>query len=86
MCDADLDGDGEQDDTDLCVPTAPGEVVDGDGCSIADLCPCGTDWRNHGAYVRCVAQTSEEFLALGLITEAEQDAIVAEAGESQCGQ
>jgi hypothetical protein len=31
------------------------------------------------------ARIAEEFLDLGLITEAEKDAIVSEAGDSQCG-
>jgi hypothetical protein len=32
-----------------------------------------------------VARTAESFLALGLITEAEKDAIVAAAAQSSCG-
>jgi hypothetical protein len=84
-CDADLDGDGVQGDADACVPTATGEVVNGEGCSIADLVPCDNPWRNHGAYVSAVARTAEEFLDLGLISEAEKDAIMSAAGQSQCG-
>jgi len=87
ICDADRDGDGVRDDADLCVPTATGEVVNAEGCSIADLVPCDnpSGWRNHGAYVSMTARIAEEFLDLGLITEAEKDAIVSEAGDSQCG-
>ncbi len=34
--------------------------------------PDGMDrWRNHGAYVRCVAATTEDFVAAGLLTEKE---------------
>jgi hypothetical protein len=42
-------------------------------------------WRNHGQYVSSVARSAESFLAQGLITPAEKDAIVAEAGQSTCG-
>jgi hypothetical protein len=86
-CDADVDGDGANDAEDQCLGTAPGQVTDGAGCSIAQLCPCEnpSGWKNHGEYVKCVAHTSEDFLDLGLITEAQKDALVSEAGGSQCG-
>ena len=90
-CDADVDGDGINDAEDQCLGTAPGEAVVLDpesedlGCSIAQLALCDAPWRNHGAYVSAVTRTAEEFLDLGLITEAEKDAIVAAAAESQCG-
>jgi hypothetical protein len=51
-CDPDIDGDGVIDSADACVPTAPGVVVDGDGCSIADLCPCEGGWRYQRASAR----------------------------------
>ena len=87
VCDADRDGDGVQDNVDQCVPTATGEVVNADGCAIADLVPCDnpSGWKNHGAYVSLTAKTAEEFVNLGLISEAEKDAIVSQAGNSQCG-
>jgi Thrombospondin type 3 repeat len=86
-CDADVDGDGANDAEDQCLGTAPGQVTDGAGCSVAQLCPCEnpSGWKNHGEYVKCVAHTSEDFLDLGLITDAQKDAIVSKAGESQCG-
>lgn len=85
-CDADVDGDGVNDAEDQCLGTAPGEVVNDDGCSIAQLAPCRYPVEeNHGAYVSAVARTAENFLDLGLISEAEKDAIVAAAGASQCG-
>ncbi len=55
------------------------------GCSISDLCPCDAAWKDHGAYVRCVAHASEEFLADGLITYDVKDSIVSDAGRSDCG-
>jgi hypothetical protein len=81
----DGDGDGVPDGADQCLDTGSGEVVDGDGCSIAQLCPCENAWRNHGAYVSCVSTAAENLLDLGLIDETEKGAIVSEAGASQCG-
>jgi Thrombospondin type 3 repeat len=86
-CDADVDGDGINDADDQCLGTAQGAATDSVGCSIAQLCPCEnpSGWKNHGEYVKCVARTSEDFLDLGLITGSQKDAIVSQAGESQCG-
>jgi hypothetical protein len=83
-CDADDDNDGVL-DVDECQATAPGGAVGANGCSIADTCPCENSWRNHGAYVKCVAQTSNSFFAAGLITGAQKDAIVSTAARSACG-
>ena len=85
MCDLDLDGDGVVDADDACVPTPQGEVVNATGCSIAQLCPCDNEWKNHGKYVSCVAHTTKDFVDLGLITNGEKDAIVSAAGQSSCG-
>jgi hypothetical protein len=41
--------------------------------------------KSDGAYVSCVAHTSGDFVAAGLITEGEKDAIVSAAAESTCG-
>lgn len=91
-CDADIDGDGVGNDVDVCGFTPVDEVVDPSiGCSIAQLCPCvgprGTTvaWKNHGQYVSCVTKSAESFLAQGLITEAEKDALVSAAAQSACG-
>jgi hypothetical protein len=86
-CDTDDDNDGVIDGLDSCPNTLTGEevVVDASGCAIAQLCPCENAWKNHGAYVSCVAHAAEDFVAAGLITEAEKDEIVAEAAQSTCG-
>jgi hypothetical protein len=81
----DDDGDGVPDSNDLCPGTPDGEVVNENGCSIDQLCPCESPWKNHGQYVSCVAHAAEDFVAAGLITDAEKDAIVPEAGQSSCG-
>jgi len=84
-CDADDDNDGVNDGIDQCVGTQVGAVVDEYGCSIEDTCPCGNEWKNHGAYVRCNARTSESFLNKGLLSELEKDVIMSLAGQSECG-
>jgi hypothetical protein len=84
-CDTDDDNDGVLDATDECKATAIGSLVAGNGCSIADTCPCENSWRNHGAYVKCVAQTSSNFLSAGLINSAQKDAIVSAGAQSACG-
>jgi len=92
-CDSDVDGDGVANAADVCAFTPGGAVVDpNSGCSIAQLAPCTgppgstQPWKNHGQYVSRVAKTAESFIALGLITEAEKDAIVSAAAQSTCGQ
>jgi hypothetical protein len=86
----DADGDGVPDSADACPNTPAGAIVNANGCSIDQLAPCagpasGGTWNNHGAYVSTVARVAEDFLAQGLITEDEKDAIVAAAAESNCG-
>jgi hypothetical protein len=88
--DTDEDGDGVGDAGDTCPQTAIGAVVAANGCSIAQLCPCdhsldGDSWKNHGAYVSCVARVSEVFLQDSLISFEEKEGIVSEAAESSCG-
>ena len=81
----DDDHDGVANAVDKCLFSAPGEVVDQTGCSIADLCPCESDWKNHRTYTRCVAHATEDFRATDLMTEAERETVVAAAKQSVCG-
>ncbi len=86
----DQDFDGVPDDQDLCPNTPPCSVVDAQGCSIDQLAPCagpasGGTWKNHGAYVAAVAGAAEQFLAQGLISQEQADAIVKAAAQSPCG-
>ena len=85
VCDADDDNDSIVDSGDKCPATAIGSIVSGNGCSIADTCPCENSWRNHGAYMKCLAQTSNSFLAASLITSLQKDAIVEAGARSTCG-
>ncbi len=91
-CDPDIDGDGVANGSDLCAGTPLSSVVNPtNGCSVAQLCPCngprGTTlpWQNHGKYVSCVAHATGNFVAGGLITESEKEAIVSAAAQSMCG-
>jgi hypothetical protein len=55
-------------------------------CLIAEVCPCeNANWKNHGQYVSCVSRAAESMLATGDVSQAEKDAIVSEAGQSNCG-
>jgi hypothetical protein len=84
-CDTDDDNDGVPDGTDSCPNTAAGAVVNAAGCSIDQLCPCASSWKNHGAYVSCVAHATNDFVAAGLLTGAEKGVIQSAAGASDCG-
>jgi hypothetical protein len=85
LCDADADGDGVPNTQDACLATELGAAVDENGCSVLDLNPCDNGWKNHGAYVRAVVQTAEDFVARGLIDADGADAVVSEAARSSCG-
>lgn len=90
-CDPDADGDGVVNGSDACANTQVGQVVDGSGCTIAQLAPCagpaGTvmPWRNKGKYVSSVAQAAERFVREGLISSAEKGSVVSAASQSSCG-
>ena len=86
----DADGDGVADSLDQCPNTAPGAIVDSQGCSIDQIAPCrgpasGGTWKNHGQYVSSVSQAAEAFLAQGLISAAQAEEIIAQAAQSKCG-
>ena len=86
----DTDQDGVPDREDHCPNTAPGAAIDEQGCSIEQLVPCagpsaGGGWRNHGQYVSAVRSVADAFLAAGLITADQRDAIVQDAARSNCG-
>ena len=85
VCDNDTDGDDVIDADDKCLETILGIVVNSTGCSIEQICPCNNNWKNHGAYVKCIAHTSENFADAGLITYDDKDFIVSQAAQSYCG-
>jgi hypothetical protein len=54
------------------------------------LVPCagpapGKKWKNHGHYVSTMSKTVNQFLAAGIITEAEADIVMEAAAKSNCG-
>ena len=86
----DSDNDGIPDSLDQCPDTAPGAIVNADGCSIDQLAPCegpasGGTWKNHGEYVSAVAKVTRQFVAQGVISEEQGGAIVSAAAQSKCG-
>jgi hypothetical protein len=82
---ADSDGDGVPDERDQCPNTALGAVVDANGCSIAQLCPCDGNWRSHGEYLRGMIRVTARFQRERLITALERRAILRETVRSDCG-
>lgn len=86
----DLDGDGVTNDKDQCASTVTGDVVDANGCSVADLVPCTAPlgsgaWKTHGDYVSAVGAVARAMFKAGLITAAQRDAIIGQAAASGCG-
>jgi hypothetical protein len=86
ICDGDDDNDDVVDGQDVCLDTAADEPVLTNGCSVQQQCECTAPWKNHGAYVSCVARASTDLVGLGLITTAQRSAMVDDAAESSCGQ
>jgi hypothetical protein len=81
----DSDGDGVPDERDACPDTPPGAIVNGDGCAIAQLCPCAGPWKNHAEYVDCVIHHAWQFYREGIITAGQRRDVVQEAAQSDCG-
>ncbi len=84
-CDTDADGDYIIDAVDACLDTIAGEVVNDNGCSVEQACPCDRQWDNHGEYVNCVAKVSKDFVASGLISATDRGYLVSDAAASLCG-
>ncbi len=53
--------------------------------SVEELCPCGSRWENHGAYVACVESATASLEQRGLIDAAQRADVVKQAAESDCG-
>jgi hypothetical protein len=75
--------------SEACEPS--GDIIDSNNCSIYQLCPyegpreTTENWKSHGQYVSCIAQSAESFVRMGLITEAEKDIIISTAANSSYG-
>ena len=86
----DSDGDGVLDSEDQCAHTAPGVVVNAQGCSIDQLAPCagpagGFQWKNPAEYRLAVANEVALFVSEGLLTLEDADEITLAAIHSDCG-
>ena len=81
----DSDGDGVVNYLDHCQDTPRGAIVNANGCSIEQLCPCDGPWRNHAEYIMCVRETAREFSGTGLITDGERRRVLLRAAKSHCG-
>jgi hypothetical protein len=81
----DSDDDGVADPDDQCPGTPAGAIVDAAGCSIEQLVPCDGPWRNHGQFLRALREVTSEFVAAGLLTRAQQHAILLAGARSDCG-
>src|SRR6266568_6195948 len=81
----DSDADGVPDVCDKCPDTPPGAIVDANGCSLDQLCPCEGPWRNHGEYLNCLRVVAAHFVHDGLLTELQAKAILKAAASSDCG-
>lgn len=81
----DSDLDFVPDSRDNCPETLPNVLVDSEGCSIEQLCPCNGPWRGHGEYVSCMQRATSKFISEELISESQQLELVKQAAQSQCG-
>ena len=84
-CDADSDGDGVIDADDVCLGTPSGDPVLENGCSLEQACPCDGNWKNHGAYEKCVSQSLKDLRKAGTISAQEARNLRAASKNNECG-
>ena len=56
-------------------------------CEVVAACPCngvGAPWRDHGAYLSCIAQAAQQQVREGELSGQEKGIIVSHAARSQC--
>ncbi|MDP2306508.1 MAG: thrombospondin type 3 repeat-containing protein [Pseudomonadota bacterium] len=87
-CDGDDDADGVSDATDVCPGTPMDVSYDAGGCSgvqrVEVTCGDPCDYRNHGQYVSCVTQASNDVKKAGLIGNTEKANLTREAARNTC--
>lgn len=78
-CDGDADSDNVANAADQCTDTALGAAVDATGCSAAQHLDrsCAGPFKNHGAWVSCVAHVSQSLVGMGLLSTDERARLVA---------
>jgi hypothetical protein len=63
----------------------PGNTVDEDCDGRLGACDPTTTWRNHGEFVRCVADQCERLVQAGVVTRIQCDILLGQAGKSSVG-
>lgn len=87
----DTDNDGILNKDDFCPDTESGLIIDLNGCSINQLCPCDGPggsaelWRSKGSFVACTVDAVKKFADLGLITKEEKQVTITDAAQLSCG-
>lgn len=86
----DADADGVGDACDVCSETAAEAVVDNDGCSLDQHCPCdldpdGNPWASHGRYYRCYSDEVFRFRIMHVVNGTEADLLKMAARDNECG-
>ena len=84
-CDDDADNDRVVNGADSCPGTPAHTPVLGNGCSVGQTCSPTATWKNHGAYVSCVSQTTGTLVRQGSITTTQKSAIDSAAAQSNVG-
>jgi selenophosphate synthase len=70
---------------DHCADTPPGSLINAQGCTIEQLCPCDGPWKNHGAYVHCLKQVLDDFVQEGLLDRKQSHWLLKAGTQSDCG-
>jgi hypothetical protein len=78
----DCDHDGVPNSQDECAETPLGSVINAQGCSIAQLCPCAME--SHDEYVTCVRDAARAFQQAGLISNSQRRQLVENARAASC--
>lgn len=86
----DADEDGVGDACDRCPATGAGDLVDREGCSLEQRCPCdsprsGGTWTR-GTYAKCVARAVRDLRRLGLLSRREGAKVLRRTLQNGCGQ
>lgn len=85
----DRDNDGVCDLNDGCPDTSPGDLVDFNGCSIGQLCPCNASKirpprERFGGHMRCVRQVARDWLNSDLLLKVSRRDITNAAKKARC--
>ena len=62
-----------------------GDLVNAQGCSLVQACPCDGSWQNKGEYISCTVAWVVELKKSGLLTKKEAQSLLTTATKSSCG-